>query len=452
MGIVKSETHKGCDLFMENQFPYEQQNQEQTPAPCDPVVQSYTAPPHDRYTPYNHEQGAFTPPPAPKKKETKTVPFSTAVVASVVVSVISSLLVMLIMLYGVRVSDMLPQNDDTPLTSSPTTSSGTNNTTNIVVDTTAQTSAEAVARKASPSVVGIVVTSSVNYYFFGESDTSSEGSGIIYSKDGYIITNYHVISEAVEGNGKVSVYLPSDPQTPLEATVIGYDISCDLAVIKVNKTDLTPIELGNSDELKVGQTAIAIGNPGGLDFMGSVSMGIISGLDRTLQLEASSTEIHLIQTDAAINPGNSGGALTNIEGKLIGINSAKMASSNFEGMGFAIPVNDAVKIIDRIIKNIDAPKPYFGLEISTYYSGSTLKMMGYPEGVVVSAVTEGSPAQKAGIIRSDIITHIDGNAVTSYSQFNSEKAKYAPGDTVELTVYRRGKSYKATVTLGTANE
>ncbi len=440
---------------MENQFPYEQQNQEPAPAPREPVVQSYTAPPHDRYTPYNHEQGSFTSPvTTPKKKEGKQVPFSTAVVASAVVSVVSSLLVLLIMLYGVKVSDMLIKNEDTPITSStPSPSSeGNNNTTNIVVDTTAQTSAEAVARKASPSVVGIVVTSSVNYYFFGQSDTSSEGSGIVYSKDGYIITNYHVIGEAVEGNGKVSVYLPSDSQTPLEASVIGYDISCDLAVIKVNKTDLAPIELGDSDELKVGQTAIAIGNPGGLDFMGSVSMGIISGLDRTLQLEASSTEINLIQTDAAINPGNSGGALTNIEGQLIGINSAKMASTNFEGMGFAIPVNDAVEIVDRIIKNIDAPKPYFGLEISTYYSGSTLQMMGYPEGVVVSAVTEGSPAHKAGIIRSDIITHIGGNAVTSYSQFNSEKAKYAPGDTVELTIYRRGQSYKAKVTLGTANE
>ena len=439
---------------MENQFPYEQQNQESAPAPQEPVVQSYTAPPPDRYTPYNHEQGTLSSPaPTPQKKEGKTVPFSTAVVASAVVSVVSSLLVLLVMLYGVKVSDMLTKNEENSPISSPTTaSSNGTNTTNIVVDTTAQTSAEAVAQKAGPSVVGIIVNSSVNYYFFGESDTSSEGSGIVYSKDGYVITNYHVIEQAVEGNGKVSVYLPSDPQTALEAAVIGYDISCDLAVIKVNKTDLTPIELGDSDGLKVGRTAIAIGNPGGLDFMGSVSMGIISGLDRTLQLEATSTEINLIQTDAAINPGNSGGALTNIEGKLIGINSAKMASADFEGMGFAIPVNDAVEIVNRIIQNIDAPKPYFGLEISTYYSGSTLQMMGYPQGVVVSAVTEGSPAHKAGIIRSDIITHIDGNAVTSYSQFNSEKAKYAPGDTVELTVYRRGKTYSVPVTLGTANE
>ncbi len=419
----------------------------------EPQVQSYTAPPYDHYNALNREPNYYTPTPAPApvKKETKSVPFSTAVIASVVVSVISSLLVLLMMVYGMKVGDMLTSNQGDPITTS-SVPSGDTNTTNIVVDTSAQTSAEAVAQKAGPSVVGIVVTSSVNYYFFGESDTSSEGSGIVYSTDGHILTNYHVIETAVEGNGTVSVYLPSDSATPLEATVVGYDISCDLAVIKVNKTDLTPIELGDSDTLKVGQTAIAIGNPGGMEFMGSVSMGIISGLDRTLQLENSSTEINLIQTDAAINPGNSGGALTDIEGKLIGINSAKMASSNFEGMGFAIPVNDAVEIADRIIKNVDAPKPYLGVEISTYYNSATLKMMGYPEGVVVSSVAEGSPAAEAGLIRSDVITHINDTAVTSYSQFNSEKSKYAPGNQIQLTIYRRGKTYTANITLGTANE
>lgn len=452
---------------MDNQFFHQQPPEEPIPPQeetihpaCEPEkqteepqVQSYTAPPYDHYNALNHEPNYYTPTPAPapKKKEAKSVPFTTAVIASVVVSVISSLLVLLMMVYGMKVGDMFTSNQGETITTS-SVPTGDSNTTNIVVDTTAQTSAEAVAQKAGPSVVGIVVTSSVNYYFFGESDTSSEGSGIVYSADGHILTNYHVIETAVEGNGKVSVYLPSDSTTALDATVVGYDISCDLAVVKVDKTDLTPIELGDSDSLKVGQTAIAIGNPGGMEFMGSVSMGIISGLDRTLQLENSSTEINLIQTDAAINPGNSGGALTDIEGKLIGINSAKMASTNFEGMGFAIPVNDAVEIADRIIKNVDAPKPYLGVEISTYYNSSTLKMMGYPEGVVVSSVTEGSPADEAGIIRSDVITHINDTEVTSYTQFNSEKSKYAPGDTIKLTIYRRGKTYTANITLGTANE
>ena len=424
-------------------------------APTEPTMQSYTAPRYDRYTAVNHEgttSGQNNQP--EKKKEPKTISLSSAVVTSIVVSVISSLLVVLVMVYGLNVGNMLSEETEATPSAGTTQNKneGNGNTTNIVVDTTAQTSAEAVAQKAGPSVVGVVVTASVNHYFFGESDTSSEGSGIVYSADGHIITNYHVIQEAVESNGKVSVYLPSDTQTPLEAQVVGYDISCDLAVLKVSADNLVPIELGDSDQLKVGQTAIAIGNPGGMDFMGSVSMGIISGLDRTLQLEASSTEINLIQTDAAINPGNSGGALTDSSGKLIGVNSAKMASSDFEGMGFAIPVNDAVEIVDRIIKNVDAPKPYFGLEISTYYNSSTLQMMGYPEGVVISSVTEGSPAENAGLIRSDIITHLNGVAVTSYTQFNSEKAKYAPGDTVELTVYRRGNTYTVSIQLGTANE
>ena len=255
----------------------------------------------------------------------------------------------------------------------------------------------------------------------------------------------------VENRGVVSVYLPEDTDTAVTAQVIGYDISSDLAVLKIDKTNLTAIELGNSDEIKVGQTAIAIGNPGGMDFMGSVSMGIISGLDRTLQLENSNTEIHLIQTDAAINPGNSGGALVDAKGTLIGINSAKMATENFEGMGFAIPVNDAARIVDRIINNVDAPQPYVGIEINTYYDGNTLNMMGYPSGVVVASVAEGGPAQKAGIKRSDIITHFNGAAVANYNQFNSEKSKYAPGDTVTLTIYRNGKNLQLPLVLGTAN-
>jgi serine protease Do len=409
-------------------------------------VNSYTPSAYDRHhvnTPHGQPLYSTT----PKQKKTKTVPLSTAILSSVAVSVIASILVVLVMVYGMGLGSLL-KNDGN---GSQPPQKG-NATTNIVVDTTAATSAEAVAEKAGPSVVGIVVTTQINYYFFGTSDSESEGSGIIYSADGYIVTNYHVIEDAVENNGSVAVYLPSDSTTAVEAQVIGYDISSDLAVLKIDKNGLTPMETGDSDHLKVGQTAIAIGNPGGMDFMGSVSMGIISGLDRTLQLENSNTEINLIQTDAAINPGNSGGALVDIEGKLIGINSAKMASASFEGMGFAIPVNDAVQIIDRIIKNIDAPKPYLGVEISTYYDASTLQMMGYPAGVVVSSVTKGSPADAAGIIRSDIITHINDVAVTNYNQFNSEKAKYSPNETIKLKIYRRGQTYQVSITLGTANQ
>ncbi len=422
----------------------------EAPVPEKEQVKSYTATPYDHFDANYHQSPPYyvpsSPPPAHTKK---TVPLSAAIISSGVVAVVVSILVVLIMTYGMNLGNLFA-NDPTPSTVTKTDISD-NTTTNIVVDTTAQTSAEAVAQKAGPSVVGVVVTTEVNHYFFGSSEEASEGSGIIYSADGYIITNYHVVQAGVESNGLVSVYLPSDSETPLSATVVGYDISSDLAVLKVEKSNLVAIELGDSDGLKVGQTAIAIGNPGGMDFMGSVSMGIISGLDRTLQLENTNTEINLIQTDAAINPGNSGGALVDIQGRLIGINSAKMASENFEGMGFAIPVNDAVSIVERIIQNIDAPQPYLGVEISTYYDSAMLKMMGYPAGVVISEVTEGSPADEAGLLRSDIVTHINGASVTSYTEFNSEKAKYAPGDTVKLTIYRRGKTYSVSIVLGTAN-
>ncbi len=417
-----------------------------TPQPVSGEVKSYTASPYDRFQPGGSD-GAPVPPP-PKTKPQKTVSLTTSVLISVITAVIASVLVFSVMMYGTNIGDML--NAPTSSKSDSGEEDGTdtgNQTTNIVVDTTASTSAEAVAEKAGPSVVGIVVSGSSYYYSSG-----SEGSGIIYTADGYVITNYHVIQTAVENGGTVSVYLPSDSENGIAATVVGYDISSDLAVLKIDQTGLPAIEFADSDSLKVGQVAIAIGNPGGMDFMGSVSMGIISGLDRTLLLENATTEINLIQTDAAINPGNSGGALVNSTGQLIGINSAKMALDNFEGMGFAIPSNDAKAIIDRIIKNQDAPQPYVGIIINTQYTSTMLQQMGLPAGVVVDSVASGSPADDAGLKSYDIVTHINNVAVTSYTQFNSEKLKYEPGDSITLTVYRGGRTYTAQLTLETANQ
>ena len=265
------------------------------------------------------------------------------------------------------------------------------------------------------------------------------------------MTNYHVISEAVENNGSISVFLPSDSQTAIDAKVIGYDVSADLAVVKIEKTGLTAIEIGDSDEVKVGNTAVAVGNPGGLQFMGSVSAGIISGLNRTIQMENTGEYVNLIQTDAAINPGNSGGALVNSNGFLIGLNSAKLASTEYEGMGFAIPSNTVVSICKRIIENVDEPQSYLGLDISSYYTSERLNMMGYPSGVVVERVSEGSPAESAGLQRGDIITQFNNTDITSLAMYNSEKAKYAPGETISLTVYRQNKLYTVKITLGTAN-
>ena len=378
-------------------------------------------------------------PPFNPKKQPKPVTRSGLAIACVCVALASSVLTASIFCFGLAKGQFLnPTADPSPTKTS------------IVTDSTDEAAVQAVAEAVSPSVVGVVVTTSSQSFFGNGLSSESEGSGIIYTQDGYIITNYHVISDAVESGGKISVYLESDSSTPISATVVGYDVSADLAVIKIDKQGLPNIEIGSSSELKVGQTAIAVGNPGGMDFMGSVSKGIISGLDRTIQLE-NTTEINLIQTDAAINPGNSGGALVNSSGQLIGVNSAKMASTNFEGMGFAIPVDDVVTICDRIISKKDAPVGYVGVEISTRYDSSTLQMMGYPAGVVVAGVAAGSPAADAGIEKGDIITEFNGTAVTGYMVFNSEKMKYSPGDEVTLTVYRGGKTYSVKITLGTAN-
>ena len=373
------------------------------------------------------------------KKQPKPVTRSGLAVACVCVALASSILTASIFSFGLAKGQFLNPS-----------SGSTSTKTSIVTESTDEAAVQAVAEAVSPSVVGIVVATSSQSFFGTGTSSESEGSGIIYSEDGYIITNYHVISDAVESNGKISVYLESDSTTAISATVVGYDVSADLAVVKIDKNGLPSIGIGKSSDLKVGQTAIAVGNPGGMDFMGSVSKGIISGLDRTIQLE-NTTEINLIQTDAAINPGNSGGALVNSSGQLIGVNSAKMASENFEGMGFAIPVDDVVEICDRIISKKDAPVGYVGVEISTRYDASTLQMMGYPAGVVVAGVAAGSPAANAGIEKGDIITLFNGTAVTGYTVFNSEKMKYSPGDEVTLTVYRGGKTYSVKITLGTAN-
>jgi serine protease Do len=348
-------------------------------------------------------------------------------------------------------------------TTSLSETSGDGQQVNITVDSTVTSPATAVAKKVLPSIVGIrtEVTSTSSWY--GTSVSAGEGSGVIFTADGYIITNFHVVSNAVTTTGEpnpnasISVYLYSDPETPIKATVIGYDQASDLAVIKIDKTGLTAIEIGDSDAVSVGDTAIAIGNPGGLQFMGSVSQGIISGLNRSIQVESSYKSLKLIQTDAAINPGNSGGALTDINGKLIGINSVKISVEGFEGMGFAIPVNDVVDICTDIIKNGNTKMAYLGIELNTQYSAEYLQRLGYPGGLLVKSVAAGSPAEKAGIEEEDIIVSFNGTEVTTAEELVALKNQCSAGDKVTIRIYRltssrfgrwTGEYYDVEVTLG----
>lgn len=327
-------------------------------------------------------------------------------------------------------------------------------TTNITVDKQSTNIVSAIAEKSIPSVVGIGVTASVNTFFGFSTDTSSEGSGVIYSDDGYIITNYHVISMAVESDvsnsAQISVCLSSDPDTSISAKVVGYNSDYDLAVIKIEKTGLTPIEFADSNEVAVGDIAVAIGNPGGQQFMSSVSSGIISGLNRTIQLEGTA-QMKLLQTDAAINPGNSGGALVDCYGKLVGINSSKISSEEYEGMGFAIPSNTVKKVVSNIINNQNKKYAYVGVKVSTDYTAEDLQMMGYPAGAVVESVTEDSPADRIGIRSADIIVNFDGVEITDYEDYNTERLKHEPGETINITIYRNGKNYDAQLTLGESN-
>ena len=325
-----------------------------------------------------------------------------------------------------------------------------NNTVNINVDEQALSIVEAVAKKVTPCVVGIRTTTSVNSFFGNQQESSGEGSGVIYKQDGYIITNYHVIEEAIlnSRNAKIEVFLDSSAENSYIATVVGYNISADLAVIKIGVTGLPTIEIADSEKIKVGQYVITVGNPGGLEFMDSVTYGVISGLDRVV---SSDSDIGLIQTDAAINPGNSGGALVDATGKLVGINSSKIVSEEFEGMGFAIPVNEAVEICNKIISKENSPEPYIGITLSEKYTAEVLEFYGYPKGAVVLSVYNGSPAYQAGLRKGDIITEFSGKEITDYKALEKLISNCQPNQKVSLKLYRGGRYYSTTITVGSNN-
>lgn len=325
------------------------------------------------------------------------------------------------------------------------TDTGNNkNPQNITISPTDKlNTAELVAKKAKGSVVGIVATEEVET-FFDTRDVEGVGSGVVVSEDGYILTNSHVIYDGAAKKIKVLF----DTGKELEGKVVWSNSQMDLAVVKVEATGLQTAELGNSDKLNIGQTAIAIGNPLGLDFERTVTQGIISGLDRSLKIDENNTMDSLIQTDASINSGNSGGPLLNQKGQVIGINTLKIPSG--EGLGFAIPINSAKTIIDEIIKNGEYTEPYLGiggLEVQRYQK-STGTDLGVESGIFVTNVTSGSPADEAGIKQGDVITELDGKKIEQISGLKRELLAHRPGDDIELTIIRDKKEMKKNVKLG----
>ena len=309
------------------------------------------------------------------------------------------------------------------------------------------TLAEAVAQKTLPSVVNIDVYSAQSSNPFAQSSSStatSLGSGIILSKDGYILTNYHVVED-----GQRFVVVAN--ATEYEGHIVGTDPSSDLAVLKVDATDLTPIEIGSSSDLVVGEWVMAVGSPFGLEQ--SVSTGIISAVSRsTAMASTNSTTVYtnMIQTDAAINPGNSGGALVDADGKLIGVNTLIASESgSSSGVGFAIPVDYAMDIAQQIIEGKTPSHAQLGITMVTLSDQIAQRYnLSISSGVYINSVVDGSGAAEAGLQSGDIITKIDGQAVTDSSEVMIDVRSHKIGDKIQITYVRDGKEQTTEVTLG----
>lgn len=341
------------------------------------------------------------------------------------------------------------KQQNTTITTSTSASSGNINTTQISLADYSGTGI-AVAKKVQPSIVGIKVEYTVNSIFMNQQGTATaEGSGIIISENGYILTNNHVINSSSTSSyyeigqaNKVTVHLYNDT-TEYTATVVGTDEETDLAVIKIDKEGLTAAEIGDSDSVQVGEFSMAIGNP--LGMQSSVTSGIISALNREVT-DSDGKTFKLIQTDAAINSGNSGGALVNSQGQLIGVNTLKVSATGVEGMGFAIPINSAKPIYEQLIQYNKVKRPYIGIA-GRDLDETTAKKNNLVVGIYVASVDEYSAAEKAGIKAGDVIIKADGQSIKTMTELNNIKNTHSIGDTMTVTVNRNGQEKELTLTL-----
>lgn len=311
------------------------------------------------------------------------------------------------------------------------------------IDTSKQLTAAEVYAQNVNSTVG-VTTSITSTNFWGYQTTAAaSGSGFIISEDGYIVTNYHVIE------GAESVKVTAYSGESYDATVVGYDESNDVAVLKIDATGLSPVVIGDSDNMNVGDSVVAIGNPlGELTF--SLTSGSVSALNREITLSSNVT-MDLIQTDCAINSGNSGGALFNMYGEVIGITNAKYSSSSsseasIDNIGFAIPMNRVYGIVKSIIENGYIAKPYIG--VSAADVSTETQSYGLPKGAAIKSVTEDSPAAKAGLQVNDIVTKVGDKEITCANDLVDVVSEASSGDVLKMTVYRSGSTVEIDVTVG----
>lgn len=303
------------------------------------------------------------------------------------------------------------------------------------------------AQKALPSMVSISVEYDVNYMGMKKAVAGS-GSGVILSEDGYILTNNHVISSAdsssfyqVSDAKSIKVKIYGD-DTEYSAEIIGTDSQTDLAVLKIDKTGLTPAELGDSSSVQIGEFVLAIGNPYNLDY--SVTAGIISALNREMTVE--NTTYNVIQADCAINSGNSGGALVNCKGEVIGITTLKLAGDGIEGVSFAIPVNETVTIYKELIEKGKISRPFVGISGIDLDEATAIRN-GLTKGIYVDSVVSGSGAEDAGIMAGDVIVSFDGKDVSTMDELNAIKNTKNIGDKIEIKLYRKSELKTFTITL-----
>lgn len=298
----------------------------------------------------------------------------------------------------------------------------------------------AIAERVGPTIVGISnMARSQSFFGPGQLVEKGSGSGVIISQDGYIATNNHVIS----GAERLVVHVADGGQ--YDAKIVGADPDTDLAIIKIEATNLPVAALGDSNQLKVGELVVAIGNPLGYELARSVTVGVVSAKERSITIQ--DRKFTLIQTDAAINPGNSGGALVNSQGYVIGINTVKLVVEGVEGIGFAIPISDAKPIFDELISRGYISRPSLGIW-GIAVDEATARANNLPQGIYISEIIRGGAAHKAGMQEQDIIISINGSKVTSFDDLNIILKQFKPGDKVTLTVYRGGRNVDLPLTLG----
>lgn len=321
---------------------------------------------------------------------------------------------------------------------------------------------EGVAQSVLPSIVGIKVEYGVNSPFLRENNFKAEagGSGIILSKDGYILTNNHIVSPKKSETPFYSISDAQNIKVTFNSTnenneikdeiaeIVGVDPVTDLAVIKVKRNDLTPAKIGDSDKIKVGQFAMAVGSPLGLN--STVTAGIISAVNRKIDIGDGKT-YNTIQTDASINEGNSGGALVNSKGEVIGINTLKFAGSGIEGMGFAIPINQTKPITKQIIEHKKVLRPTLGVK-AREITEDIASILNIKNGVIVKEVIKGSSAEEAGLKENDIITKFNNKEISTVSDINAEKINLKDGDKVTAEVIRNGQKINLDIIMHVLNE